>query len=170
MKGNRKLVVLSLLVILLAVFTVFWKPGNKVKEAVTTVPVASDVHVIVLQKDGGLNVYLNGKDASSVSVFETTLDYDREDVEVKSASPGGFFVQPLVLTSDVKSGKFSFSFNPGLNISRSDGILTNLPVLKIKFNAKNNLNQTAIGLNPDATRVYLFEKGVFTPPLTDLQN
>ena len=165
MANNKRLVILSLSVIFLAVFltlfTTFWKPSQKNVE--TAVP---DVHVIVLQKEGGVNVYLNGKDAFSVSVFETGLDYNNEDVQVKSATPGGFFVQPLTLESDIKNGKFSFAFNPGLNIPRSDGISTNLPVLSIKFSAKSNLDKTPINLNPAATRVYLFDKGVFSPDIS----
>lgn len=167
MGSNKRLVILSLSVIFLAVFlslfTTFWKPK---KVAVTA---NYDVHVIVLQKKGSAAIYLNGKDASLVSVFETTLDYNAKDVEVKSASPGGFFVQPLVLASDIKNGKFSFSFNPGLNIPRSDAISTNLPVLSIKFSAKSNLDKTPINLDPAATRVYLFNKGVFTPDISLLK-
>ena len=166
MASNKRLVILSLSVIFLAVFltllTSFWKPGKK---AVVAIPAAPDVHVIVLQEDGSANVYLAGKDASSVSVFETALDYNSENIEVKSAGPGGFFVQPLVVASDVKNGKFSFAFNPGLGISRSEGISVDLPVLRIEFKAKNNLGQSAVGLNPDATRVYLFDKGVFSPDI-----
>lgn len=167
MANNKRLVILSLLVIFLAVFlslfTAFWKPSG---EAVTAVPTVPDVHIIVLQKDGVATVYLNGKDASLVSVFETTINYNNQDLVVKSASPGGFFVQPLVVSSDVASGRFSFAFNPGLNISRSEGILANLPVLKIKFSAKSNLDKTPINLNPAATRVYLFDKGVFSPDIS----
>jgi len=165
MVSNKRLVILSSLVISLALFVVFWKPNKGTEEVSTTAPISSDIHVVVLQKEGGLNVYLNGKDASSVSVFETALDYNDKNIEVKSASPGGFFVQPLVVASDIKTGRFSFAFNPGLNISRSEGILTNLPVLSIKFSAKGSFDQAVIGLNPDATRVYLFQKGVFTPDI-----
>ena len=163
MASNKRLVVLSFLVILLAVFTVFWKPGKK---AVIAIPAAPDVHVVVLQKEGSAQVYLNGKDASLVSVFETTLDYDGDNIQIKSAGPGGFFVQPLVLASDIKNGRFSFAFNPGLSISRSEGISADLPVLRIEFKAKSNLDQTAIGLKPDATRVYVFDKGVFSPDMS----
>ena len=168
MGNNKRLVILSLSVIFLAVFlalfTVFWKPMNK--KAVTVAPISSDVHILVLQRAGGLNVYLSGKDTPLVSVFETTLDYNTKDVEIKSASPGGFFVQPLVLASDVKSGQFSFAFNPGLNVSRSEGILTSLPVLRIEFKAKNSIKQPVISLNPDVTQVYLFNKGAFSPSIS----
>jgi len=164
MGSNKRLVVLSLSVIFLAVFmalfTTSWKPNKKAETTIL------DVHVIVLQKDGGADVYLTGKDVSLVSVFETTLDYDAKNIEIKSATPGGFFVQPLVVASDIKGGRFSFAFNPGLNIPRSDGISTNLPVLSIKFSAKSNLDKTPINLNPAATRVYLFDKGVFSPDIS----
>lgn len=164
MASNKRLVILSFLVIFLSVFlslfTTFWKP----KKGIATPNY--DVHVVVIQKAGSAAVYLNGKDASSVSVFETTLDYNTKNIEVKSAGPGGFFVQPLVLASDIKNGRFSFAFNPGLSISRSEGISVELPVLNIKFSAKGSSDQAVIGLNPDATRVYLFDKGVFSPDMS----
>lgn len=167
MGSNKRLVILSLSVIFLAVFlslfTTFWKPKKGI-----AIP-NYDVHIVVIQKAGSAQVYLNGKDASLVSIFETALNYDNKNIEIKSATSGGFFFQPLTLASDIKGGKFSFSFNPGLNIPRSDAISVNLPVLSIKFSAKSNLDKTPINLNPAATRVYLFNKGVFTPDISLLK-
>jgi len=162
MANNKHLIILSVLVIFLTLLIVLWKPNKK---AVIADP---DVQVIVLQKDKSIKVYLNGKDASSVSVFETALDYNKEDVEIDSAGAGGFFVQPLVVSSNIPEGLFSFAFNPGFSENRCKGISANLPVLMIEFSAKNNLRQAMVGLKQDNTQVYIFDKGVFSPKILEV--
>jgi len=163
MVNNKHLIVLSVLVIFLALFTILWKPNKK--EEITRNP---DVQVIVLQKDKSVKVYLNGRDASLVSVFETALDYNKEDVEINLASAGGFFVQPLVISSNISDGLFSFAFNPGFTENRCKGISADLPVLTIEFSAKNDLRQAMVGLKRDNTQVYLFDKGVFSPKILEV--
>ena len=162
MVNNKHLIILSVLVIFLSLLTVLWKPN---REAVTTDP---DVQVIVLQKDKGIKVYLNGKDASSVSVFETTVDYNKEDIEIESAGAGGFFVQPLVISSNIQDGLFSFAFNPSFIENKCKGISANLPVLTIEFSAKNDFQQAMFSLKPDDTQVYIFDKGVFSPKILEV--
>jgi hypothetical protein len=104
LSSNKKIFILSLIVILLSVFSIWLIYLNTLSWN------------IVQSQNGEVDVYLKGTSAPKVIAAELDISLDTNRVKISSVTAGGFFVSPLIVKFDDKKLAYSLMINPGNNV------------------------------------------------------
>lgn len=106
-----------------------------------------------------LSVYITGQNADKVSAFDVRLNYDKNKLNLVSATPGGFFGKYIEIKWDKNMAWFAQSVNPSeQNTTTPD---PTLPAVVLDFTATDKGN---VDISVDEkSAVYVSNVGGFYP-------
>lgn len=108
-----------------------------------------------------VKIFLEGRDTNLVSGFETFLEFDSRQLEFISATPSGFFKNPIEISSG-KNGLLSISANPENLKNENSKNNIDLPVFVCRLLVVEEIS-SEISLNEQKTQVYLSGIGGYKP-------
>ncbi len=134
MKKTNKIIFLSIAVLVLAIFTVFY---------------SSDINKNVYD----VSIYIEGDNANLARVADLLVEYDKQDLELVSTSTGGFLDNSSVIKKD------GWGINRALLMSTSAD--NTKPILKLRFKGKDRPKNIRLS---NGSVLYLANIGAATLP------
>lgn len=105
LSSNKKIFILSLIVLLLSVFLIWLSDRNTLSWNV------------IQSQNGEVDVYLKGTSAAKVIAAELDIFLDIDHVKISSVVPGGFFVNPIIIKFDDMKLAYSLMINPNNQVN-----------------------------------------------------
>ncbi len=132
---NSKIALLSIAVLLLATITLGL--GNNLSQGKTL----------------DVSIFVEGDNAGLTRVADLLVEYDKNNLELVSATGGGFLVGSSTVQKD--------GWEDGRSLLMSTTIDTTKPILELKFRSKKTIEPSSVKLSPEST-IYLTGIGAST--------